>query len=338
MVPDHFSGNEDLINSNTNKALRPSRYIRLLSTIVQGLGVHSMSVLLDFHTLTPKDPGSLWFNNNVRDKEYKAAIDGLAKELCNGLHWNVLGIEIKNAPNDGTWGDGTQTDWKVAAQTYGDYILKKCPKWLVFVDGIQSKRPITLDGASTTYRDFEGAGLQEAGADPIKLALPNKLVWSPHYYSPSKIPQPFFYDGGDQAGGIINNYIERSTEDLNNAVDQTMDDMFGYLAARESSAMVLAEFGGVVGELDLHPNKTSTRVVERIIQNFNDTSKGYAGGYLVALNPSTSWPYNPADEANPTSFGLLGETWRTVNRDLLQVAYGMDGISGMDKVPCVTTE
>jgi endoglucanase len=35
-----------------------------------------------------------------------------------------------------TWGDGSQTDWKKAAETIGNSILAVAPHWLIIVGGI----------------------------------------------------------------------------------------------------------------------------------------------------------------------------------------------------------
>ena len=326
----------DLINTNSNKALRPNRYISLLGSIVQGLGTQGVSVLLDFHTLTPKEDGTLWYNENVQEAEYTAAITNLATEMCNSQHWNVIGIELKNAPNDGSWGDGNeQSDWKMAAKKYGEVVLKACPKWLVFVDGVREKRTITVAGETFAYRDFDGAGLQEVAASPLALSVPNKLVYSPHYYTPSKLPQRFFYESGTAAGALLEDFEEiEDDEELKARVKATMTDMFGYLTGTDGVGVVLASFGGIVGDEDEHPLKTSSRVMQYIIEEM--VSEGYIGGYLASLNPSTPWKFNPADSAGNFEFGLLETTWRTARTDLLAAAVGMNELSGLDFVQCLT--
>lgn len=136
-----------LINLSSNKALDVTSYMTLLSSIIQGLGVHNISVLLDFHTLTPGDVGDLWTNSNsVGDAEVRKAIRAITSTVCNSRHWNVMGLELKNAPNAATWDDGSATDWKVAVETYGNLMLSQCPEWLVFVDGWSAKRVTTIEG------------------------------------------------------------------------------------------------------------------------------------------------------------------------------------------------
>lgn len=322
-----------LVNEFSSKALRLERYHDAISTVVQGLGVHDLSVLLDFHTLTPDEPGELWYNNVIREKEYLAAIDALAELACNSLHWNILGIEIKNAPNRGTWDDSTDTDWKAASKKYGNYILEKCPSWLVFVDGIQAKHIWEHAGETATYRDFDGGGLQLVGDSPLELSVKNKVVYSPHYYSPSWIAQRFFYKSGEPSGNGIENFEELDDSALKEVVEKSMDDMFGYLTSSQGAAVVLAEFGGLFGPEDLHPKKTSTRVIEFIVNAL--VTKNYGGGYLLALNPETSWRFNPTSEEDVTPFGLLQSTWRKTNEEYLTELQRLNDLKGIDVLQCI---
>lgn len=65
-----------------------------------------------------------------------------------------------------TWGDNSKTDWKKAAQTVGNKILSVAPHWLIIVGGL-------------TYQlDLTGVFQH-----PVKLNIPNKLIYSGHFYS-----------------------------------------------------------------------------------------------------------------------------------------------------------
>lgn len=64
-----------------------------------------------------------------------------------------------------TWGDGSATDWKKAAETIGNDILDIAPHWLIIVGGIDYQLDLT--------------GVHQF---PIKLKVPNKLIYSGHFY------------------------------------------------------------------------------------------------------------------------------------------------------------
>lgn len=65
-----------------------------------------------------------------------------------------------------TWGDGSKFDWKRAAETAASRIHKKAPDWLIVVGGLDYQLDLT-----------------PILKDPIKLARPNKLVYSGHLYN-----------------------------------------------------------------------------------------------------------------------------------------------------------
>ena len=58
----------------------------------------------------------------------------IAETLCN--QWNVFGVDLVNKPHAASWGFGRATDWNMAAARIGNHILSKCPRWLIFVEGV----------------------------------------------------------------------------------------------------------------------------------------------------------------------------------------------------------
>jgi hypothetical protein len=83
----------------------------------------------------------------------------------------VIGMDLRNeirkANNiEPTWGDNNpKTDWKRAAETCGDKVLKIATNWLVFIGGLNYQLDLTP--------------VQKA---PIQLSVPNKLVYTGHFY------------------------------------------------------------------------------------------------------------------------------------------------------------
>lgn len=65
-----------------------------------------------------------------------------------------------------TWGDGNPlTDWKRAAKICADKVQALAPHWLIFVAGLDWQLDLT--------------GVKDS---PLHLKIPNKLVYTGHFY------------------------------------------------------------------------------------------------------------------------------------------------------------
>ena len=63
----------------------------------------------------------------------------LARRYANAP--NILGADLYNEPFGATWGDGSATDWRLAAQRIGNAIHSTGVIWLIFVQGIADTIP-----------------------------------------------------------------------------------------------------------------------------------------------------------------------------------------------------
>ncbi|KAG1685050.1 hypothetical protein DVH05_009741 [Phytophthora capsici] len=189
----------------------------------------------------------------------------LTSNLCEARYWNVLGLDL-NEPHQSSWG-GEAPDWHKGATLIGNRVLKGCPNWMAFVEGIKGKHKVTVtDGRTDDFYDWWGDALEEAGDNLIEYNVENKLVWAPHYYNTGVSPQWYLYASGEwQASGILQGYVELSDEELKANVAITMDVMFGYLLNKTSYAMVLGEFAGLYSK-DTHPMLTTRRTTDFNIQ------------------------------------------------------------------------
>ena len=137
-------------------------------------------------------------------------------------------------------------------------------------------------------------------------------------------------------------------EEYNNAtlervVRQTMTEMFGYLVqGQPSQAIVLAAFGGLYADEDLHPLLTSHRTLEYVVKTLADPSQHYAGGYAWALNPGTFWGYNPSSARVNVGAGLFadgeGKAWRVTRSPMLRVLSLLDDMPGLEQYTCRVQE
>ncbi|KAJ0411819.1 hypothetical protein ATCC90586_002972 [Pythium insidiosum] len=293
-ILDNKVPNPALINKESNRALNIADYMSLLKGIVKSLAFRKIGVLISMHTLTEKDNGKLWYNDAISEDKFLESIDILTKNLCNNEYWNIMGIDLKNEPYKATWGDGTPSDFRAGAVRIANRMLKGCPQWLGFVEGVYAEdHKITLDGKETKYADWYGGGLQGAKTKGVDFSIPNKVVWAPHYYTPAVFPQDYLYANGTRVGNALKDYKELDDDGLRRRIKDTMDDMFGFLASETGPALVLGEFGGLYS-LDKHPQKTTKRCTDFTIEIIK--RRGWAGGFVWSLNPESEYQYNPADQ------------------------------------------
>lgn len=329
---------EDLINTASNRALDTTRYIKLLGTVIQGLGRFDIGVVLDFHTLSAfnaeKNYG-LWYGESIQMPDIKKAIDNLAEELCNSKHYNLIGIDLWDSPGrKATWGDGTETDWASAASDLANHLLSKCDKWVAFIQGIEgSPRKNTFED-DKEYKTRYWTGSDFTGLQRKRLSVDksNKVVYAPKFYSNSKYPMPYFFDSGDRDGNLYNDYKESNDQTLEANVLKAMNYMFG-LAFETDGAVILSTFGGLLGENDMTKEKTSTRIIEYMIDKMKAANKPLAGGFWSALNHDMLWEFPAPDAQNTTSQGLLDNTWRSAEMDVLNALKAMDKM-GVKFIPC----
>lgn len=330
--------NTELINTNANRAISVKNYISLLKSIIKVLAYRQIGVLLSMHTLTGSLSGGLWYDDSVdiSEDDFLDAIDVLTSNLCSETYWNIMGIDVKNEPAKGTWGDDTDTDFRLGAQKIGNRMLGGCPQWMAFVEGINADHSVTIDGTEYDYYDWYGGGLQKAGDYPVELNVSNKVVYAPHYYTPAVYPQAYFYDGGTQdSEGAISDYVEIDNDTLLARVKATANDMFGYIIDNASSAVLLGEFGGLYAT-DLHPELTTKRCTDKTIEMLVD--EGYIGGFVWSLNPESAYQYNPADTYGTFTEGVLEDDWLTANSEFLTGMAAMDTLTDLQSWPCFEVE
>lgn len=167
---------------------KPIYYFDVLDHVIQVFAQHKIFVLLDNHVLvagggiTP-----LWYDQPDRVNWFEDAWKILATRYKNA--WNVLGADLKNEPHgEASWGSGDNaTDWRLAALKIGSSVLKINPRWLIFVEGMEkSSRDDPNLGC------FWGENLMDVQRAPLKLPVPERLVYSPHVYGPDVYVQSYF--------------------------------------------------------------------------------------------------------------------------------------------------
>ncbi|RHY27456.1 hypothetical protein DYB32_006760 [Aphanomyces invadans] len=326
--------NKRLINLDANRAVNVKGYMELLKSILKALAFRDITVMLSMHTLTTKGASGSWFNKEFAEEDFLKAIDVLANELCTDEYWNVIGIDLKNEPNDCGWGPldkaSAKCDWVAGAKLIGDRMHAGCKNWLAFVEGSASTSHTV---GKLTYFDWWGGRLQDADTVPVTLKAENKLVWAPHYYSTAVAPQPYFYDAvvGSASGNGYSSYKELSDEALKSNIHITMEHMFGYLREQRKHAIVIGEFGGLYTK-DEHEQFTIRRTVDFTIQEMQ--LDGYSGGYMWSLNPESGYDFPHAGKKAFTSEGLLLDDWLTPNKLFMEAMGKLNTLPNLKPFPC----
>ncbi|DAZ95141.1 TPA: hypothetical protein N0F65_009850 [Lagenidium giganteum] len=323
-ILDNKKPNVGMINLQENRGISVANYMSLLKGIVKALQYRRIGILLSMHTLTADDNGPLWYNADITEEKFLKAIDVLTKNLCKQEYWNIMGIDLKNEPFKGTWGDDGKTDFRAGALRIANRMLDGCDKWMGFVEGVNGQRTVTIDGEEFAYYDWYGGGLQGAKKTGLEFAMKDKLVWAPHYYTPAVFPQRYLFGGG---------FVELSDDDLRHRIKATMDDMFGFLYSESGPALMLGEFGGLYAE-DKHKMKTTQRCTDFTIE----IAKKWAGGFVWSLNPESEYQFNPADTRGQFHEGLLNPDWLGANVEYLKGMEAMDDMPDLKRFPCFPTK
>jgi endoglucanase len=159
-----------------NLELLNSDAISIVDAVIASLTSKGLFVILNNHIgkaqwcCSETDGEGLWYSDTFSTAEFESSWKYLANKYVNNKY--IIGADLRNelrASNltKPTWGSGVAaTDWALEATAIGNSLLNIASDWLIIVEGIDY---------STNLKDVKNA--------PIKLAVANRLVYSPHDYS-----------------------------------------------------------------------------------------------------------------------------------------------------------
>src|SRR5262249_44799964 len=166
------------IDFGLNPDLQGLTGLQIMDKIVDYAGQIGLRVILDHHRSEAGDgaeANGLWYTDAYPESRWIADWRMLAQRYAGNP--TVIGADLHNEPHDpATWGDGSATDWRLAAERAGNAILGVNPNWLILAEGVQ-----TTAAGSTWW----GGNLSNAGTFPVRLDVPDRLVYSPHDYPAS---------------------------------------------------------------------------------------------------------------------------------------------------------
>lgn len=252
------------INYYANPDLQGLTPVEILDRVVAGARERGLRVVLDRHRPTSSGQSALWYTDDVPEERWIADWVFLARRYLGND--TVIGADLHNEPRgEATWGTGEPTtDWRLAAERAGNAILEVNPYWLIFVQGVERQ------GDDWYWWGGNLAGARDA---PVRLRLPNRLVYSPHDYGPGVYDQPWF-----------------SAPNFPDNLPDVWDSHWGYLQAEGLAPVVLGEFGGRSVDDD-----ADGRWQRRLLSYLQSRGMGY---FQWSLNPNSS-----------DTGGLLREDW-----------------------------
>jgi endoglucanase len=186
-----------------------------MDDIVRYAGKIGLKIILDDHRCSAGRPHRLsdldeplWYTPQYPESSWIRDWQLLARRYRGNDA--VIGVDLRNEPHTvgpgawslytylhqgATWGpydgvDNPATDWRLAAERAGNAVLRVNPNLLIMVEGLQLYPDPTRPRGVDTY--WWGGVLQPAGQYPVRLAVPHRLVYSPHEYGPYKVPMWFF--------------------------------------------------------------------------------------------------------------------------------------------------
>ena len=186
----------------------------------------------------------------------------------------VFGVDIRNEPHgQASWGGAPENDWASAAERIGNVILREFPEKLIFVEGVQQRNSKSKMAGVGSYW---GSVLDSVKERPIKLDLPERVVYSPHFYGPAVFTMPY-----------------HQVPDFPRNLAAILDNDFGYITKEKLGCVFIGEVGGTCVSKD----ETWHEAVAAYIAN----TPGLVGSIAV-------WSLN--SNSGDTG-GLVKDDWKT---------------------------
>ncbi|MGL4420625.1 MAG: cellulase family glycosylhydrolase, partial [Gemmataceae bacterium] len=247
------------IDFGLNPDLQNLSGLQIMDKIVDYAGQIGIRILLDHHRSEAgngANSNGLWYTAAYPEATWINNWRQLAQRYANNP--TMIGADLHNEPHGpATWGSGNAaTDWRLAAERAGNAILAENPNWLIVVEGVES-------GPSGNY--WWGGNLSAAGTHPVRLNVPNRLVYSPHDYPASVYGQPWFND-----------------PNFPNNLPAIWDQTWGYLYQQNIAPVMIGEFGSKL-------ETPSDRLWANALLDYLDG--GVIGGTLPANSQGISWLY-----------------------------------------------
>ena len=279
-----------------NTALKGLNSLEILDKIIAAAGTHGLKVILDNHRSEAGDGpelSGLWFTQGYPESAWIADWQMLARRYAGNP--TVLGFDLRNEPHNASkggacWGCGGINDWRFAAERAGNAVLSVNPHLLIFVEGVDA-----------CENDFYwwGGNLMGVKTAPVRLAIPNQLVYSAHDYGPAESTQPWFTP-------------EMSETSLN----AVWTKHWAFIAQQNLAPVWLGEFG--VETPDTSPAANANAVPVSAAAEALEARWFQSLVHLLTVDPRLGWTYwtlNATDR-----YGLMNPGYLSYRSTLRQAA------------------
>jgi len=255
--------------------------LQVMDAVIAEADRLGLMVILDNHSQANDGyTHDLWFGQaGYTEEDWIAAWEMLARRYADAPH--VVAFDLKNEPHGrATWGDGSETDWRLAAERAGNAVLAIAPDKLIVVEGIEGP----VEGGQVLEVNWWGGNLQGVHRHPVRLDVPHRIVYSPHEYGPGVYEHSWFTD-----------------PDMAAILQQRWSDGFGFIHEQGIAPVFVGEFGARIVDPDTVPG--------RWLRQFTE--------YLAKTGTSwTYWSWNP--NSGDTG-GVLMDDWQTVHADKMEI-------------------
>jgi len=195
--------NPELIADPEPDARGRYRYVTTLTAferIVDYAGKIGLKVIFDHHGnqgTAGQQRNGLWFDLGPGTNDTDGIVPGKVSAETFKQNWltvarafagnpTVIGYDLHNEPNGDrghiTWGGGGPTDIKAMCEEVGSAIQQVSPEVLIICEGPETYRPPPAASGMDPGLAAPAGNLTAAGANPVTLTIPHKLVYSIHEY------------------------------------------------------------------------------------------------------------------------------------------------------------
>ncbi len=282
------------VDAGQNPDLVGLNGLQIMDKVIGYAGQIGLRVILDRHRPDANGQSELWYTAAYSEARWISDWKMLAQRYLNNP--TIIGADLHNEPHGAAcWGCGDQSrDWRLAAERGGNAVLSVNPNWLIFVEGVEASN----DGQYYWW----GGNLKDAGANPVRLNVANRLVYSAHDYPSSVWTQAWFSDG---------NYP--------NNLPALWDSTWGYLHKNNIAPVWLGEFG--------------TKLQTTSDRQWLATLTSYLGTGAKGINWAF-WSWNP--NSGDTG-GLVLDDWATLDQSkqnyLTPIQFALDGAGSGSPAP-----
>ena len=270
--------------------------VQIMDKIVAYAGEIGLRILLDRHRPDAAGQSELWYTASYSEARWIHDWEMLASRYLGNA--TVIGADLHNEPHGAAcWGCGDLArDWRLAAERAGNAILAVNPNWLIVVEGVES-----YGGQSYWW----GGNLAGAGANPVRLNVANRLVYSIHDYPASVHAQPWF-----------------SAPNYPANLPALWDATWGYLHRTGTAPVLVGEFG--------------TKLETTSDKQWLTALASYLGTGVDGIH-WTFWSWNP--NSGDTG-GILNDDWQTINEAkqamLVPLQFRLGGVTSVPPPAKVT--